>query len=470
MQNNVDQTPPLALESNSEATPMMDLSILPSPLAHTQRPPFPAIRHGRGVQEKMKPTRFIVGKVTITERLNIKTERPYFELRYLDRETGKDVKRRVECSRKRVREIADNLTGLIYQGKGYLPKANHAPDIAKGMLEAIQLANTQKQTSKMRTNYAKAFVRWLSEQFPNVLTWDQLKPSMLQRYVVDLENKGRAFDTVRLSVAPIKLAWRHMADNCPDLVNQPPRIRLASPKRRGEIQCLRPAEVAALLDWLRARYPALWPMACLQVLAGLRMLEAAALRIQDVDLKAGTITIDKTAHHTPKTRDSYRTIPVCGEVLAALKVAIAEQKIRPVTGELFVNEDGKAWKKDALTRRWICALKNAAATPEVDRLRSNGRKLTRNKHGLSMPRLAEIPARKLRAAFVTMAGRLGAPRELVKAYIGHSSGDVIGIHYRLIELNELRTVSEVIEQWRDGALDFASRKECGNQVLEASAR
>jgi len=51
------------------------------------------------------------------------------------------------------------------------------------------------------------------------------------------------------------------------------------------------------------------------------MLDAAALRAQDVDLDAGTVTVTDTGHHKPKTRNSCRTIPVCTEDLDALKVA-----------------------------------------------------------------------------------------------------------------------------------------------------
>ena len=58
------------------------------------------------------------------------------------------------------------------------------------------------------------------------------------------------------------------------------------------------AEVSRLLGWLEAHAPTgLWGMATLQALCGLRMLEASDLRRQDVNLKAGTITIAETARH-----------------------------------------------------------------------------------------------------------------------------------------------------------------------------
>jgi hypothetical protein len=48
-------------------------------------------------------------------------------------------------------------------------------------------------------------------------------------------------------------------------------------------------------------------------------LEAAALRVQDVDLDAATVTVADTGQHKPKTRDSYRTISICDEVLDAIR-------------------------------------------------------------------------------------------------------------------------------------------------------
>lgn len=65
------------------------------------------------------------------------------------------------------------------------------------------------------------------------------------------------------------------------------------------------------------------------------------------------------------------------------------------------------------------------------------------------------PGAKLRAAFATMAGKAGAPDRLLKAYLGHSSGDILGGHYRKINLDELRTVSGAMDAWRSsiGAAD-----------------
>lgn len=239
---------------------------------------------------------------------------------------------------------------------------------------------------------------------------------------------GLAHDSIRLRLVPIESAWRRMHADYPERIKAPAILKLATPPRR-EIECLEPIELAALLDWLKVHKPNLWVMGCLMGLAGLRMLETAALRVQDVDLKARTITITETPHHKPKTRDSYRTIPVCGEALEALKAAMAGQRVRPATGELFTDAKGDPWKKTALSHRWTYTMRRAACVSDITRL-------------------TQIPARKLRAAFASLAGRLGAQDRILKTYLGHSAGDVLGNHYMRIGLADMRTVSDAMNGWR----------------------
>jgi integrase len=261
---------------------------------------------------------------------------------------------------------------------------------------------------------------------------------MVQAYVIECENAGLAWDTIRLRLVPIKSAWRTMTENYPELVKPLPKIRTA-PKPRREIECLEAAEVSRLLEWLKDNAPAeLWGMATLQALCGLRMLEAQHLRRQDVDLKAGTITITETDHHKPKTLDSHRTIPVCREALAALQSVMDRQRVIPITGEIF-----SLVRRARLSSRWSYWLRKAAKD-------------------LDDPRFRDIPARKLRASFATMAGRMGAPDRLLKAYLGHVPGDMLGGHYRRIGMDELRAVSERMNGWRKLAERDASRKDSGN--------
>lgn len=462
MQNPVDPAGVTAFESDSEAKPMMNLTTL-SPAVSFHRP-FPAIRPGREVKKevKRKPAQssYKVGIVTIFEKTTPKRGAAFFELRYIDPDTGKEVKRRVSgLDLDEVKEMAQTLTRKAYHGKGYL--AEKVPGIEEGIVEAIDLSRGNDDTKDDLTARAKPFIAFMSERYPAVKTWADIRPGMAEAYLRDCERSGLAYDTIRLRLTPIKAAWKRMHQDYPERVKSPPALKLTPPPRR-EIVCLEAAEVAVLLDWLRKRSPDLWPMATLQALCGLRMLEAAALRLQDVDLEAGTITITDTGHHKPKTRDSYRTIPICREAVEALREAISSQKVRPTSGEIFTNRKGNLWVKDALTLRWGRALSHISATPKVIKRENTGKKLTINPHGLGMLRLGEIPARKLRSAFATLTGRLGVTDRILKAYLGHSSGDILGGHYRRIDLDELRQVSDTMNGWREAAQAAGARKDSGN--------
>ena len=116
---------------------------------------------------------------------------------------------------------------------------------------------------------------------------------------------------------------------------------------------------------------------------------------------------------------------------------MSRQTVRPATGEIFVNNNGNLWVKDALSLRWRRTLPRAAQETGVDRI-------------------AQIPARKLRAAFATMVTRLGVSEYLLKPYLGHSPGDILGNHYRRVDLEDLRIIADRMDGWRSPATASAS--------------
>lgn len=353
-----------------------------------------------------------------------------WHIRYHDPASGRDVRRRLlGITLKEIHAVATNINHELLTRGGFLPGAKPVlPNIGDSLAEAIQLPNTIPATQKERAGRAVQFVRWLGKHHPSVKTWDQLRPAMVQSYVVALERRGLAYDSVRLALAPVKLTWRFMSENYPEIVRPLPKISLMRPLKR-EIQCLEADEVVALLDWLKVSAPELHAVGALAALAGLRQLEAAALRACDVDLASATVSINADGMHRPKTRDSYRVLPICSEVLEALKAAIQNQRIVPSGGELFVCSAGEPWRREALSIRWTRTLRKAADE-------------------LEKPRLAQIPARGLRRSFATMASRMGVSDRLLKAYLGHSAGDILGGHHRRIDMAELGTVSGAMENWR----------------------
>jgi integrase len=208
-------------------------------------------------------------------------------------------------------------------------------------------------------------------------------------------------------------------------------------------------------------------MACLQALAGLRTLEAAALRRQDIDLAKGTVRVTDTGLHKPKTAGSERIIPVCSEVVKALASWMNGQKVIRASGELFLTRLGTHWTADGLFHRWA----KKPIPPDPINPKKKGRPggvLHRVAKETGKARLAEVQPHRLRSSFATMAGRLGCPDRLLKAYLGHSPGDTLGQHYRVISTAELELVSEAMNGWRNLEKGASTWKECGNSEEAAS--
>ena len=143
--------------------------------------PFRAIRPGKGGQSVTKKPIRRIGIVSVKQCSTPKTKRSYWELRYIDVTTGKEVKRRVsDASWDEVRMMAENLTRESYLGKGYLPGRSKTPGIEDGLIEALRLTNTLPHVRRERARLAIKFIEWLAERYPAVKTWEQLRPAMVR--------------------------------------------------------------------------------------------------------------------------------------------------------------------------------------------------------------------------------------------------------------------------------------------------
>jgi len=360
-------------------------------------------------------------------------------LRYRDPSSKRDIRRRLSgLKAAEVQRIASHISQEVLAGQGYLPgKPAKIVSVREALKESIRLSNQRDYVKRNSGRRGKLFLDWLAENHSQIETFGELAPCMVQEYVRHLEEKGLAFDTIRNHLRPVKMAWRYVSENFPDAIRPLPRIRLPEQAPK-ELVCLNASEVDILLSWLRDHRPDLYGMGVLASLCGFRLSEAVSLRRQDVDREAGTARVADTGTHKPKNRFSYRTVPVCSEALGVLRQVIENQKVVPVTGELFGKPTRHTWDPDALSAKWRRALKTAAKATGCGRL-------------------AEVQAHRLRSSFATMAGKLGVPDRLLKAYLGHSRQDILGDHYEVLRLDDLRQVSIRMEGWRD----LISEKEVG---------
>lgn len=366
-----------------------------------------------------------VGIVTIKELGQEK-----WLLRYWDSASGVDVRRRLTgLDAAEVKRIAGHLNGQALSETGYLPgKRKLAPTLKEGFEDCIKLSKQRPHVRIESGRQAGVFLDWMKDRFPRIQTWDAMRPAHLVAYQRDLEGRGLHAYTVRNRCVVVTQAWRFMEENYRDLVVPAPHLRLNSPPPT-DLECLSPEEMSILFDWLKEKRPVLWAMGICQGLAGLRMLEVAALRRSDVDFTKGIVSIRETEAHTPKNRGSHRVIPVSGEVMEALRTVADMQKVVPMGGELFLNEKGLPWRSHGLSRKWQRSLLKASEETKVKRF-------------------GEIPAHRLRASFITMMDRAGVPSRVLKRYVGHSAGDILGEHYRSINEDDLRVVSCAVEGWR----------------------
>nr|WP_238400054.1 site-specific integrase [Kocuria indica] len=191
--------------------------------------------------------------------------------------------------------------------------------------------------------------------------------------------------------------------------------------RRSPVQAMPPEDVHALREHLKTwaagkqsgprRNPAVVDL--LDVLAGtgLRPGELLALRWQDVDFKASTLTVDGTVKRVkdtglirqdyPKSERSQRTVTVPTFVMDALRHRRSESPNVFPAGLVFPNRDGGLWEPSNVERLWRAA-------------RAGG--------------FEHVTFRALRKAVATLLERelgMAAAQE----QLGHSSPDVTRRHY-----------------------------------------
>jgi integrase len=315
------------------------------------------------------------------------------------------------------------------------------PTIRKGLTDSISLSGMNETSRNHSRLWANQFIDWIGANHPQVKTWEDMRRSVLDHYVRTLEERRigtdedqpLAFDTIRLAIRPVMAAWKRAHLDYPDEVF-PPSSPKISARRKSKPDCLQASESAAMLDHFEKSGSPLFPVVVLQTLAGLRVLEASAVRVSDIDFERGVLAVVTTPRHTLKTESSERTIPLCREALDRLRSWVGSQNVTPITGEISAARTGKPWDRHSLRKEWVRVRDLSIAESKKQEEQS--------------PSFWRLPPKRLRSAFATMAARMKAPDRELKRYLGHEAGDVMGDHYRVISVEELRSVSDRMNEWR----------------------
>jgi integrase len=364
-----------------------------------------------------------IGYVTLR-----KTAEPgCWQLDFRDPGTRRRARLRIRAAtEKDAREQADHVSKEIAAGRSFRAAERFNPSIAAAMKEAIEASAANAATAQQYGSLANCFIAWLEGARAGVKTWADVTAKIVQDYVADRQSLRFSKDHIRKLLYMVKATSRHMGDTYGfQDVARPVRFKggLENPIAHRESEARRAlsaGDLLAFLDHLRARRPDLYPIACLQGLCGLRAMEAANVREQDVDFASGTVSVTETPFHRPKNRASFRTIPVGPTVLAILRDWIAGLKVRREDGCLFATERGNApWSVSGYHHAMKRAIRECWKATGLESLRG-------------------YRPRWLRAAFVSLMRARRADHRLLKRYIGHSLGDILGASYEVISDAQLR--------------------------------
>ncbi|HEV7932354.1 MAG TPA: site-specific integrase [Actinomadura sp.] len=145
----------------------------------------------------------------------------------------------------------------------------------------------------------------------------------------------------------------------------PCNVKGAGTENSPERPVLSIGEVFALAEAIDPRYRALVLVA---TFANLRWGEAVALRRKDLDLKAGTVRVERTLVEVtgrplhfgpPKTEAGVRTLPIPAIVLPVLKDHVERFALDGDDGLVFVGEQGGLLRRPNFRRNWLRALDKA---------------------------------------------------------------------------------------------------------------
>jgi integrase len=267
------------------------------------------------------------------------------------------------------------------------------------------------------------------------LTFDRIRPSHVEGWVVELRRKGLAESTIRSAYTVLRAVLDTAVRD--GVTATDPAAAVRRPKVTSkEASHLTPAQVAKLLtEAQRSRYASLFE---LLVHTGLRRGEALSLRWADIDLDRGTLQVRGTLARIdgalvvtePKTAKSKRVLPLSDSAARVLRnvqhVQAAERLLAGSawreTGFVFTTETGEPCDP----RNALRAFKVAAARAGVP----------------------DAGLHTLRHSAASVMLTNGVPLKVVSEILGHSSiaitGDVYGHVSPDVSRDAVRTLGDVL--------------------------
>jgi integrase len=276
------------------------------------------------------------------------------------------------------------------------------------------------------------FVRWLGERHPADVSGGQID-LFLAAWEAEFEaERGRSLSraTVRARICALRAFYQHLlrfgllVDAAGSVVADPMQAIVAPVVQQRPNDWLRHDEDVAVLA--AAVKPSERIVIVLLRYSGLRVSEACALRVSDVDLTPGaeTITVRRS-----KTSTGGRTVPIVPELLPEIRAWLGQLERRGLDrgGDPLLSTRSGATMAPQYVSRLVkrvafrAGVRPVACSCGSPRLTRHARACPRSRNG---EHLSTISAHTLRRTFASWLLNLGVRLEVISKLLGHSNTTV----------------------------------------------
>lgn len=197
-----------------------------------------------------------------------------------------------------------------------------------------------------------------------------IRPSHVEAWLKTLEDRGLGQGTIRTRFYNVRTVFKAALADRLIAFDPSASVRAASPVRDHDaLRMPSPEQVAAVLS---SAHPAWRPLFAVAAFAGMRLGEAAALQVRDIDFLsvAPTIRVQRQVQRAPggaveirpPKRDSVRTVPVPTQLAELLSRHVAAHcPPATPTAWLFSVEDQPA-HQNTVGHQWRKACREAGVT------------------------------------------------------------------------------------------------------------
>jgi integrase len=288
------------------------------------------------------------------------------------------------------------------------------------------------------------FLVWLKKHDKNIQYADQLKPSTVVRFVDDEIERKIATSTIKLTLNVIRLAYNRLNLLYPDTYQA---FTIKHPRLVGKVHKPVYLERTELEELLQHSTPGAVAAILLCGFCGLRLTEAALLRLADVDPVNNTVATGR------KTNYSWRVIPVPEWVMERLLDCVNPGNTAKRVNYAALAAAGDDGQADLLPddpNTYICPVSSDPMKPEnkiaknirlsmaacdADRRDAWQKRVAAWEAAGSRGRKPEadwfprISPHNLRATFGNMCVTADVLPEAQRCYMGHRPKDVLEMHY-----------------------------------------